>query len=159
LIRTLDYFIFGAIVLVVALLFWRHDSSETRTAFFYNQTVFEQFKGTLELNGKLNKTKQDDQHFLDSLLTMVQGGNLPSDRYEIALAEIKSKHEQLSNQYTADLWKFINEGVKEYGKVNEYDYIFGAAGNGSLMYAREGNDITPKIVEFLNARYDANPTE
>ena len=54
---------------------------------------------------------------------------------------------------TSDVMKQINEFVAKYGKENGYDYIFGTTDNGSLFYAKEGNDLTNKIIEGLNKDY------
>lgn len=48
----------------------------------------------------------------------------------------------------------INDYVKEYGKKNKYQIIFGASGSGNIMYAAEGTDLTQKVLEGLNADYD-----
>jgi len=36
---------------------------------------------------------------------------------------------------------------------NWYTYIFGATGDGGLMYAKEGLDITAEITKFVNTKY------
>ena len=48
----------------------------------------------------------------------------------------------------------INDYVKEYGKKKGHRIIFGAGGNGNIMYAEEASDLTPKILEGLNAQYE-----
>jgi len=48
----------------------------------------------------------------------------------------------------------INGFVKEYGKKNGYKIIFGASGNGNIMYADETIDLTNKILEGLNAEFE-----
>lgn len=47
----------------------------------------------------------------------------------------------------------INAYVKEYGKNHGHRIIFGAQGNGNIMYAKEGIDLTDKILEGLNKQY------
>ena len=43
--------------------------------------------------------------------------------------------------------------VKEYGKDNDYTYIFGSNESANIMYAKEGLDITEEILEKLNESY------
>lgn len=47
----------------------------------------------------------------------------------------------------------INDYVKAYGKSHDHPIIFGAQGNGNIMYAHEGTDLTDKILEGLNKQY------
>ncbi len=47
----------------------------------------------------------------------------------------------------------INDYVKEYGKKNGYNIIFGASGSGNVMYASEGADLTEEVLEGLNAEF------
>jgi outer membrane protein len=48
----------------------------------------------------------------------------------------------------------INDFVKEYGKKKGYKIIFGASGSGNIMYADEGSDLTPIVLEGLNAEFE-----
>ncbi|NER12985.1 OmpH family outer membrane protein [Leptobacterium flavescens] len=47
----------------------------------------------------------------------------------------------------------INDYVKEYGKNNGFKIIFGAGGNGNIMYAHEASDLTREVLEGLNKSY------
>ena len=47
----------------------------------------------------------------------------------------------------------INDYLKEYGKENGYQYILGANGSGNVVYAKEGLDITQKVLNGLNESY------
>jgi len=56
----------------------------------------------------------------------------------------------------------IKDYVKDYGKENNYTYIFGSNESANIMYAEEGLDITQEILEKLNNEYggsDAVETE
>lgn len=48
----------------------------------------------------------------------------------------------------------INDFVKEYGKTHGHKIIFGAVGNGNIMYAVEGANLTPKLIELLNEEFE-----
>ncbi|MBQ0735000.1 OmpH family outer membrane protein [Aquimarina celericrescens] len=48
----------------------------------------------------------------------------------------------------------INDFVKEYGKKNGYKVIFGATGNGTIMYGEASADLTDKVLERLNAEFE-----
>ncbi|MDR9458094.1 MAG: OmpH family outer membrane protein [Salegentibacter sp.] len=47
----------------------------------------------------------------------------------------------------------VKNYVEEYGKENGYTYIFGSNESASIMYAKDGLDITEEILEELNASY------
>ncbi len=47
----------------------------------------------------------------------------------------------------------VKEYVKEYGKDNDYTYIFGSNESANIMYAKEGLDITEEILKKLNDSY------
>ncbi len=48
----------------------------------------------------------------------------------------------------------INDFVKEYGKKHNYKVIFGATGNGTIMYGEEGADLTEEVLGLLNAEFE-----
>ncbi|AWH84409.1 hypothetical protein HYN59_04440 [Flavobacterium album] len=43
--------------------------------------------------------------------------------------------------------------IKEYGKKNGYDYIYATADISSILYAKDGYNITDKILKELNDSY------
>jgi outer membrane protein len=45
----------------------------------------------------------------------------------------------------------VKDYVKDYGKKNNYTYIFGSNESANIMYAKDGLDITEEILEKLNA--------
>ena len=48
----------------------------------------------------------------------------------------------------------INDFVKEYGKKKGYKVIFGATGNGTIMYGEPASDLTDAVLEELNAEFE-----
>lgn len=62
-------------------------------------------------------------------------------------------NERTKSDYSSQVWKQLNQYVKEYGKEKGYDYIFGADGSGALMYASEAENITEYMKGYLNQRY------
>lgn len=51
--------------------------------------------------------------------------------------------------------------IKEYGKKQGYDYIYGTGESASVLYAKDGYDITKEVVKALNEKYsgEAKKTE
>lgn len=63
---------------------------------------------------------------------------------------LSEEYQQKSESFERIIWENINKKVSEYGKENGLDYIFGANGDGTMMYASESNDITKEIIEYIN---------
>lgn len=151
-LSVVNSFILVGLVLYLVLFL-----SKDKTAYFYNQKVFEGFKGKIALEEKLLKEKLSNKQLLDSLGTLINTGRsdlkglLEERSYEYQIREA-----ELTRKYTEDIWKFINDSVVKYGKENNYDYIFGATGDGGLMYATESKDVTTEITEYVNAHYDGS---
>ncbi|GAA4310127.1 OmpH family outer membrane protein [Pontixanthobacter gangjinensis] len=55
--------------------------------------------------------------------------------------------------------KKIKDYVKDYGKENNYTYIFGSNESANIMYAEEGLDITQDILKELNEDYGGAEVE
>jgi len=53
----------------------------------------------------------------------------------------------------------VKDYVKDYGKKNNYTYIFGSNESANIMYAKEGLDITEEILEKLNAGVEVKKEE
>lgn len=43
--------------------------------------------------------------------------------------------------------------IKDYGKKKGYDYVFGTGDAASILYAKEGYDITAEVLKELNSTY------
>lgn len=127
----------------------------TRSAFVYNEKLFNAFSGTIELKEKLKNVEAESKRVLDSLMTLsLSEGNMPGILDE--KARVETAMQELSERYTADIWRQINESVSAYGSEHGYDFIFGASGDGNLMYARTANDITDDVIRYINRKYEGN---
>jgi outer membrane protein len=152
------YIVIAILFLAVAALTFLVLSPRSKSGYIYNSKVFEKFDGTVHLQAKLANQRKANKKVMDSLTTLIEKGRKDlENEYAVRANSLASSEAQLNEQYTADLWKFINEGVKEYGDQNNYDFIFGATGTGDLMYAREDLDLTEEVVKFLNDRYADRP--
>jgi outer membrane protein len=134
-----------------ALFFLQH---KRKIAFVYNQTVFDEFEGKAVLEQKLSGVKAANKLVLDSMVALIKGGRtelMPTYQEKYQLLAAQEQH--VTDQYTQDIWAFINEAIAQYGKENKYDYILGTSGTGNLMYADSTNNITPQIVTYINNKY------
>ena len=51
------------------------------------------------------------------------------------------------------LVKSIKTFIKDYGKKNGYDYIYGTGEAATVLYAEEKYDITDELIKELNSKY------
>lgn len=72
-------------------------------------------------------------------------------RYRQALEENASRED---NRISEEVYNQINSYIKTYAEAKGYDLVLGATDNGSIMYAKEGDDITDEILLILNKRYN-----
>ena len=141
-----------------------------KTAFVDLAQLFEEFDGKKELLAQLNRLENRQKTLLDSVALDIRSlqHNVSNGGGQVVLAKLGERQnvyqqldQEFSNQYqrqdqelAAQVWKQINQYVIDFGKENGYDYIYGTSGNGSLMYGSSGNNITPKILEYINDRYE-----
>ena len=124
-------------------------------AFVVNQKVFAEFKGREELNSKFEYLQQRHKEVLDSMYMELQRGNneVSMEIFQERSRKFLEDEQQVSERYTQQIWKQINEYLHDYGKEYGYDMILGADGTGSLMYANEAIDITDHLIEYVNRKY------
>ena len=136
----------------LALLY--HDD---KTVYVENQRIFEAFAGKRELEDKLLKFRKQSKELLDSLQKISQANSISNDWIRKEGERIAFEEQQLVQKYNAEIWKEINRLISVFGSENDYQFVFGASGNGSLMYASEGRNVTEEAIKFINAKYSGGP--
>ena len=53
----------------------------------------------------------------------------------------------------------VKRTIKDFGKEKGYDYIFGTGDAASVLFAKDGFDITEQMIKLLNEKYKNNKTE
>nr|WP_298320900.1 OmpH family outer membrane protein [uncultured Aquimarina sp.] len=139
--------------------------SESNIVYVDNVTLFNGFNMSKDL-GKINNEKITKQKKkLDSLYTIYsifkeQKNTEKATSLEIQLRsedqELRKINEYFSNDVSQQVWNRLNQYIKEYGEANEYKIILGTQGNGNIMFAENGIDITEKILEYANNKYEGN---
>lgn len=159
-----------AIISIAAFLIAEY-GNRPKTGYIVIQEVYARFDLKKELEKKFELTKNTRQKVLDSLafeLKMLakkidseKGKNREDEiSYNRKREEFYQRrqtfsedNDQLSRQYDQEILSQLNQYVSDYGKENNYKYIFGNDGNGSLMHAEESENITKEIIEFINKKY------
>lgn len=63
---------------------------------------------------------------------------------------ISQKAVEEENRMTAEIVRKADVMMKQYGKDNGYDIILAATEAGTVVYGREGRDITAEVIRALN---------
>jgi outer membrane protein len=165
---TIQFFIF--LVIVIGWIIYQKQS-EDKTGFIYIQEVYNGFDMKKEIEQRYTVTKNARDKILDSLeldlklLARKIESEGESNKETIALFNIrreefvsrKQTYEEdnvaLTKKYDQEILSQLNQYVKDFGLKNDFTYVFGNDGNGSLMYAKETKDVTKEVIEFINNKY------
>lgn len=168
----LKYFLVATnLITLIAVAYILLSNNQSKSAYFISATVYNEFeyKKELELDLEMRQTQLQVQ--LDSMenelkltIEFLKQGSPTSDqlvdlqikqnRYIDFRDDVESKYAQTVEEYYGLIWDRINTYVSEYGEENSYQYIFGANGDGSIMYADSGSDITTDVIQYINQRYE-----
>lgn len=161
------------VVLVVALAVFvgygfMDKTSNIKLGYVNNSTLYNDFKLKKELEAKYTKTEIARKGILDSLMLQFQVLSKNAEKTKETderLVFIREQYLQkkqqfdednnaLARQYTAQVWEQLNQYIKDYGKQHQYKFIFGANGEGSIMYAAESDDLSKDLTKYVNQRYE-----
>lgn len=148
--------------------YFRHTS--TKVAYVDIQQVYDNFEMKKELEAKFNSAQQVQKGILDSMalslrlldnqITSGQGNDKTSTLFESKKKDFLTQQSYFENQaegvtkeYSSQIWKQLNQYVKDYGDKKGYDLIVGGNGTGNVMHARESMNITKEVLEFVNEKY------
>ena len=170
--KTLIYIILGLNIVIfsaVVYLFVENSNDKEKIAYFLSGDVYNTFDYKIELEQELEGQQKRNKTILDSLEVdyKMMIGSLVGEPTEDQIILLKRKQEiflelkekfEITNSEAVkksydQIWGRINEYVQKYGKDNGYVYIFGANGDGSIMYADKSNDITKEIKTYVNQKY------
>lgn len=127
----------------------------SRSAYVMNSEVFAKFKGKQDLEGRLTTIRQKNKQTMDSLNLLMEDSINPHviESLQQTQNNLRLSEEQLSDKYTIDIWKRINQYMAEFGKEKGYKFIFGATGDGTIMYADDAVNVTEEAIEYMNKKY------
>lgn len=145
-------------VIVISIVGWlfylTFVKDEERVGFIYNGEVFQEFNGTKHLERKLKLLKDINSKKLDSVAILAKTGNLAATNlYPTMKANFDNELHELEQKYNAEVWQFINRSIKNFGNERGITLIFGASGDGSLMFADSTMNLTKEVIDYLNEDY------
>ena len=158
------------IIGIVGFLIYMH-LTKPKTAYVNTIELYNDFLLKEELEENMIATQKARERILDSLKLDLQSMATRLEAQDVREQEeinhweflrkqylLKKDHFEEDNiamgeKYTDQIWKQLNQYIKDYGTTNGYEYIFGADGQGKLMHATESNNITSEVLVYINERY------
>ena len=156
---------FILLLLFISLFIFFNSNSESEIVYVDNIEIFNGFNMTADLD-KMNKKKLSNQKMkIDSLYRVYEVFRQEDEKLKLKELEselrsadinLRRMSESMSNELREKVWQRINSYIEDYGKINKYKIILGTQGNGTIMYAIEGKDITTEFLEYANSKYEGN---
>lgn len=151
-------------------------TGKEKTAYINTEEVYNNFEMKKGLEAQLKNVQDARQHLLDSLKLQLDMMSIRlqqnekdtdsllfnsfsdmRDAYFKKQEEFKESNEILAQKYTDQVWIQLNQYMKDFGHQNEYRYIFGATGDGALMFADDAVNITVEVQGYVNDRFKGQP--
>ncbi|ESU30045.1 hypothetical protein FLJC2902T_05370 [Flavobacterium limnosediminis JC2902] len=122
-----------------------------------------------ELRGEASQFQNEAQAFQQNAQlkgpawAQAKGAELQKREQELGMKQqaMLQSLQQASGKEMDSLVKRIKNHIKEYGKKNGYDYIYGTGDAATVLYAKEAYDITAIMTKEINDQYKgpAKPEE
>ncbi|MCW3084173.1 MAG: hypothetical protein JWP12_1539 [Bacteroidetes bacterium] len=160
-------------LLLIAAVTWIivKETQKPKNGYVLISEVYNGFEMKKEMEKKFLLVKNSREKILDSLELELKilGARIQkeNEKNPATIAEFTTRRDEyverkktyeednnaLSQKYDKEILAQLNQYVKNYGEENKYAYIFGSDGNGSLMYANEGDNITKEVIIYINNKY------
>lgn len=157
-------FILLLVISSILLINYLSSTQDNNLVYVDNIQLFNGFNMVKDIKLFEEAKIKKQSKILDSLYTSY---NALSDKEKTQTATkqlqqqiaIKSKQlQELKDAYSHSLnvnvWKRLNEYIEMYAKEKGCSVILGTSGKGNIMYAKEAINITDKVLEFSNKKYE-----
>lgn len=162
---------FGVAVIFFVVLYFFQEKGE-KTAYVNTIKLYNGFTYKVELEEEIIEKQKSRKWVLDSLkiglqnlANIIDAGKKEKKQEKINEFEALRSKYLLTQQnfeednqvevekYTNQIWEQLNQYVGDYGESNGFEYIYGADGEGKMMYAKKENDLTEELIGYVNLRY------
>ena len=173
-------YLFNWILLILILLSFGYtvfiELTNEKTAYVNINELYSEFTLKKDLELQLTSIQNNRQNLLDSLkldlnslARIITNNNLtPKDTsnelvkqfylkkqwYHNKSDKFIEQNEILAQEYNSQVLKQLTQYVEDYGRVKHYTFIYGATGEGNLMYADKSKNISKEVIEFINNKYN-----
>lgn len=132
-------------------------------------TVFNEFEMQKELNNRLDQlsnTRQVQQDSLELNLQRIASSpefdqNNPDARFmQLRTMYLQNQerfeqdNQRMVQEYDKQIWTQLNQYLNDFGTNANYTFVFGANGQGSVMFAEPELNLTQEVIAYINERYD-----
>ncbi len=154
-------------------------SSKKKLAFVKSDVLMSQYQGMVEARAAYKVKADSWQSRIDTLRTDLDKGvkayeaglsGMNTKQREVAEGKLRKQNEDLmrytdaiskqaeeeDQKMTQSVLNQVNSLLEVYGKENNYDIIFGANGNGNIIYGVDAVDITNEVLIELNRNYEGS---
>jgi len=167
--KKINLIIIIAVFSIMAYLISIYKSQ--KTAYINVNELYNEFSMKKELENQIIQVQNKRKAILDSLsiqieikanqFTKPESVNIEDQQefdylkkiYFSKQQQFEEDNQQISQDYRNKITTRMNGYVKEYASNEKYDYLFGATGQGNIMYAKEENDITSEVIKYINDKY------
>ena len=163
-------------LLVITLITMASCQQTQKIGFVDNSKLINEYQEKIDVEAKYKALIEDSSKTIDSLSQsfqaeyqefQAQASSMPQDKAQERYQQLGQKQQMLqqqiqmaeqqiaaqSQQEIDSLISKVRLFVKDYGKTNAYDYILGSNDAGSVMYGKDGDDLTDVLVKALNDSY------
>lgn len=147
----------SVITIILSVLFFTQDRSKTcfvsMSQVFNESNLKTQYEKTLvEFEEQSKQQLMKIQEEVNALKISGDTGKqkMMEEQFESTKQRLQEEYQKKSTVFDETIWKEINKKVAEYGKEHDIDFIIGAKGDGTIMYANEKKEITKEIIEYIN---------
>lgn len=117
-----------------------------------------------ELQGKTKQWQMDAASFQQEARTKgMQWAQLRQQDLQKREQEILQLQQQMKEQFANEfgvqrdtIVSQMRKHIKDYGKKNGFDFIYGTGEVASVLYAKDSYDITDKMIKDMNERYQGS---
>ncbi len=74
--------------------------------------------------------------------------------YDYIRSELDKEYTRSNREINEQVWKRLNPAVEAFGKQEKLHVIIGANGMGSVLYNDDYYDLTDKLIEYVNKKYE-----
>lgn len=142
-----------------------------KEAYIITGELHQNFDYTKELNIEFTEVKTEKEKEIERFTENLQILELKiknenyseSELYEYQLGvnklqKLRYEFDVYMNELNAELnlkiWEKLNIYINEYGAENNFTIIYGADGNGNILYAEEELNITKDVIDYCNQKYN-----
>jgi len=159
------------VVAMITLALTVGGKEKNTIAYINNQEVYAAFGLTKDLQKEYNKTFNQRKALLDSMEAKLAGlakkGEMEKGRDKDELSrvtvmqeelvirkrQLEQENQALNQKYQVQILEQMNDYLEMFGKEKGLKFLFGANGNGEIMYADPTLDMTSEAIVFINQKY------